>query len=203
MLVIDLVVGCLGDHVAEIGVLEDEDAVGLEQMLHARRDSRQVGDVAHHIGGEDGVGAAMFGDDVVGKFAIEESADGADAAAARDVGDIDGRLDAEMTDAALMEMAQHDAVIAAEFDDERIGRPVRMSSITALANALEMRSACSARCWNRRHIAVEHLLGLRLLDELKHAALLAKCRRELEEIFVRDFVRGQESRWRSACGRTT
>jgi hypothetical protein len=34
---------------------------------------------------------------------------------------------------------------------------------------------------------VEHLVGLRLLDKLKHAALVAEGRRKLEVIFARDF----------------
>jgi hypothetical protein len=60
-------------------------------------------------------------DDVFGELAIEEGADGTNATAARDIGDVYRRLDAEMPDATLLEMSQHDAVIAAELDDEGIG----------------------------------------------------------------------------------
>src|SRR5262249_12487011 len=115
MLVVDLVVGRFGNHVAQIRILKDKDAVGLEQTLYAGRHAWQIGNVTHDIGGKHDVGAAMLGDDVFGELAIEEVADGADAAVSRDVRDVHRWLDAEMADTALLKMSQHDAVVAAEF----------------------------------------------------------------------------------------
>jgi len=65
--------------------------------------------------------AAVLGDDVIGELAVEEGANGVYALGARDFGDIGRRLDAKMAQSALPEVPQHDAVITAEFDDERIG----------------------------------------------------------------------------------
>ena len=95
---------------------------GLSSRADAGGDPREIGNVAHHVRRKNRVGAAMFGDDVVGELAVEERADRVDAAAARHFGDVDRRLDAQMTDAALVEMPQHDAVVAAQLDDERVAR---------------------------------------------------------------------------------
>ena len=166
----------------------------LEQALHAGGDARQVRNVAHHVRRQNRVGVAMLGDDVVGQLAIEERADGADAVAARDIGDIGRRLDPEMADAASLEVAQHDAVIAAELDDERIvrarsTRPVHARRSRTLRNG----PACSATCWKRRHIARETSSPARLFHDLEHPAGIAERRRQLEEILVGDFARAQKA----------
>ena len=74
---------------------------GLSRRCTPAATPGRSGNVAHHVCRQDRVGAAMLGDDVVGKLAVEERADGADAMTARDFGDVRRRLDAEMAHAAL------------------------------------------------------------------------------------------------------
>ncbi len=161
-------------------------------MLRAGRDAGQIGDMAHHVSGEHRVGAAVLGNDVLGELAIEEGADGADAEAARDIGDIDRRLNAEMAHPAFVEVAQHDAVIAAKLDHKRIGAPFQNARHHRPGEGLEVHLHVARGARIERIIAMEHLVGLRLLDKLKHAAPVAEGRRELEEILVMDFLIGEK-----------
>src|ERR1700761_7623318 len=99
----------------------------------------QIGNVTHDVGRKHDVGTAMLGDDLFGQLTVEERADGANPAVARYVGDVHRRLDTEMTNAALLEMTQRDAVVAAEFHDERIGTPGEDISYDCLGKGLEVR----------------------------------------------------------------
>ena len=69
-----------------------------------------------------------------------------------------------------LEMAQHDAVIAAEFDDERIAASSEDVRHHRLGECLEMRLHVARGAGIEGVVTVEHLVGPRLLDDLKHAA---------------------------------
>src|SRR5690348_9741464 len=74
MLVIDRIVGCFRHHIAEVWILEYEYTIAYEQTMHASGDARQIGNVTHHIGRQDRVGATMFGGNVIGELAVEKGA---------------------------------------------------------------------------------------------------------------------------------
>src|SRR5262249_55788027 len=104
MLVVDLVIRRFGDHVADVRIFEYEDTIRFEQTLHAGGHAGQIGNVAHHIRRQDRIGATVLDGDVVGEFAIEKSANGGYALSARNFGDIGRRLDAEVTQAAVLKV---------------------------------------------------------------------------------------------------
>ena len=79
MLVIDLVVGRLLDHIAEIRLLEYENTMRFQELGDAFGHITEIGDMAHDVGGEDGVGLAMFGRDLAGRGFAKETDETLDA----------------------------------------------------------------------------------------------------------------------------
>src|SRR5437588_8673458 len=109
MLIVDLVIRRLGDHVAEIRIFKYEEAVRFEQALYARRDPRQVGNMAHDVRCQDHIGTALLCSDFVGELVVEEGTECRYPLAPRDLCDIGRRLDSEVAQAAGFEVPQHDA----------------------------------------------------------------------------------------------
>ena len=121
VLVVNLIVGGLLDHIAEIGVFENEDAVGL---------SRRCTPAA--TPGKSGMWHMTFAAKMASAWPCSATISSArlrskkalivvNAVTTRDIRDVGRRLDAEMPHAARVKVTEHDAVIAAEFNHERIG----------------------------------------------------------------------------------
>src|SRR5690606_29282833 len=70
--------------------------------------------------GDDDVGAATFRREALGHGAAEELAARVDSGGACGGGGAGGGIDAENRYAGLLEVAEHVAVVAGEFDDERV-----------------------------------------------------------------------------------
>ena len=67
-----------------------------------------------------------------------------------------------------LKVAQHDAVVAAEFDDERIGAAIEHLADDEIGVALEMRLHVARRARIERVVLVEHLVRVWLFHDLKH-----------------------------------
>ena len=133
----------------------------------------------------------VLGSDLAGEFFIEEPRDRLDSFLLRDLRDIGGRLNAQMANAGLLKILQHDSVIAAEFDHERIGR----RKIIAHHKFRELSKVFRHTRRSRREERIsfiEHLLAVRLLCQLNHVALLAEPNLELEKVFCRKFGHPQK-----------
>ena len=73
VLVVDLVVRDLLDDVAEVRVLEHDDALRASARMPDALDDRvDVRDVAHHVGGDERVGLPVLGDDRARGLLVEE-----------------------------------------------------------------------------------------------------------------------------------
>jgi hypothetical protein len=77
-----------------------------------------VGDA---VGPEHHVGRPVLGPDRGGGRLVEELAEHPDAPGPGEFGDLPGRLDAQVPHTGLRDRREHDAVVAADLDDERVG----------------------------------------------------------------------------------
>ena len=100
VLVIDGVEFELGDEIADIGRLDDGNAVGLEQLLDAADEPVGIGNMREDVVGVDDVGELAFRREPPGKLLVEELDQRRDALGLdRELRDVGRRLDAEHRDA--------------------------------------------------------------------------------------------------------
>ncbi len=76
--------------------------------------------MGEHVVGDEQVRRTVLPDELPGERLREELADGRDAEGDRVGGDIGGRLDADGADAARDDVSEQVAVVARDFDDERL-----------------------------------------------------------------------------------
>ena len=138
MLIVDLVIGGLLDDVAEVRFFKNKNPFGGQKVLQTLYDSADIGQVAHDVGTEDGVGGAVLGKNIAVCRFIKESADRIDALFACGFSHVGGGFDPDMAQACLREMLQHDAIIGADFDHQRIGigQIIRAHRVGELAKML-------------------------------------------------------------------
>src|SRR5262249_22378544 len=147
---------------------------------------------AHDIRCQNRVGFSVLGNNALGQRLPKELANRLDALFACDVGDIRRWLYAEMADAPGFEMPQHDAVIAAELDNERIITSGNCID-SEMGEPFKVHLHVARRTGEKSIMAVKHSLRCRLLDDLEHSALGAIGWRKFEEILRGDLVGRQES----------
>ena len=191
MLVIELVVRGVLDHVAEIGLLEDEDTVILEQDVDRLGDGLYVGNVTDNIRGDDGVRIAMGLNDAFCCLRVQEGAECFDPVAARLRGGVVRRLNSKMARTGFGKVFEHGAVVASDLDHERVG-PADEILRDPGGVVSEMGDHASGRAGEKRILVVEHRLGRRLIDDLQGAAGFTEGRGEFVEIFVTGLVRAVE-----------
>src|SRR2546428_614625 len=193
MLVINLVVRHFLDHVSEVRILENQYAVQLEQFSDTSRHRRETWNMAHHIRRQYHVGTPALCNDTLSQALIEEFTDRLNTLGARNIGDIHRRFDSKVTMTSLLEVTQHNSIIAAQLDNERI----RTSSQDRFDHGIGQRFkvhlhvAGSARM--KSIVAVEHLFRRRLLRYLKHSAFFAEHRRQFKKILRAHFIRHKEA----------
>src|ERR1035441_5781652 len=98
-----------------------------------------------------------------------------------------------MANATIVKVTQHDSVIAAELNHERVATPTQDILHHCFGEGIEMYLHV-ARCARVECVLiVKHFVRLRLLDQLEHAAFVTKRRRQLEKIFVGHLLGGEKA----------
>ena len=119
VLVVDGVEFERGDEIADIGRLDDGNAVGLEHLFEATDEPIGIGNVGEDVVGVDHVGELAFRREPPGKLLVEELDKRRDALGGdRELGDVGRRLDAENGDASLLVELQQISVVARHLDDQ-------------------------------------------------------------------------------------
>ncbi|CAM5592503.1 hypothetical protein SRIMM317S_03549 [Streptomyces rimosus subsp. rimosus] len=114
VLVVELVEGGAPDDLAEVRVLEDESAVGSEEFVQTREQARQVGDIAHGVGGVHDPGTALGGDGLTrGRGGQEVGAH-----PRRPVSAPSGRLEGQRAHPGVRQGPEHHAVRTADLDGQ-------------------------------------------------------------------------------------
>ena len=146
MLVVDLIVGRLLDDVAQVRIFKGENAMRLEQLLNPGKDRVDVRDVAHHIGAEKRVGRAVLSENRLRPAASSKKRQTVRIPLARATSATlaDGST-AQVANAGLRKMSQHDPVVAAHLDHERIGLRADMLLLHPLGKPLEVQRPCAPR----------------------------------------------------------
>jgi len=80
----------------------------------------QIRNVTHDISADKGVSLPMFPNNLAGQSLVEKGADRLYPLLPRHCRHIGGGLNPQVTDLQPREVLDHDAIIAADFDDERI-----------------------------------------------------------------------------------
>src|SRR6266540_971044 len=107
-----------GDHLAEVGHLDDRRAALLEQHGEPRDEAVQVGHVREHVVRVDHVGALALGDELAREVDPEELRDRGDAALHRYLRDVARGLDPEHRDGRSLVVLEQVPVIARHLDRE-------------------------------------------------------------------------------------
>ncbi len=198
MLVVDLVEGRALDDVTEVGVLEHEHAVRLQQCRDSPQDRRHVRDVAQGVGRVDDVGLPLGVGDVEGRGLLEEVLPHPNALPGRQVGHGARGFHPQVPDPRVGHGLQHGAVVATQFDDERVlsGQLRREEPLGQRAEVLTHHRRAARQV---RIVLVEHLLARYLLRQLHHAARSAQADREPEGELLRH-VGGVAERVRQGLG---
>src|SRR5690606_27267361 len=95
-------------------------------------------DMTHHVCCKHCVSLAVLRHDPVCELLVEEFANRRDAVTRRHGRDVLGRLDAEMAHPAVLEMPQHDAVVAAELDSGRMLAALKILLRDSVGELLEV-----------------------------------------------------------------
>jgi hypothetical protein len=106
------------DEIAEVGRLDDDDAIILEHVMEAFDHAVEVGDVGQDVVGVHDVRAAALGGELARDRATEEFIEGGDALLDGDPGDVGGGFDAEDGDAGLFVELEEVSVVRGDFGDE-------------------------------------------------------------------------------------
>src|SRR5262249_38969097 len=118
VLVIDGVELVLGDQTLKVRELERDDALGCQQPLHAGNEIIEVRHLSENVVAYDQVCVLALGDEAVGKRGAEELDEGWHMSAARGLGNVGGRLDAQHGHVERQKVLKQIAVVAGKLDDE-------------------------------------------------------------------------------------
>jgi hypothetical protein len=108
------------DHSQQVGDLDRDDALGLQYAGQPADELIQVGNVREHVVGHDQVGRHASADELLGELAAEEGDLRRHARLDRHFGDVGCRLDPEHGDAVGDEVPEEIAVVARDFEHERL-----------------------------------------------------------------------------------
>ncbi|ARX88763.1 hypothetical protein SMD44_08250 [Streptomyces alboflavus] len=152
--------------------------------------------MAEGVGGVDDRGLAVVGADGAGGLLLEEVLAHPDAAGGGDVGDRTGGLHAQMPDAGLGDRREHDPVVAAEFDDERVVAG-QFGADETLGDAPEVFPHSGGSGGMVRVMIVEHALARHFMEKLHHRARFTGSDDQPVEVFgIRRFRRQEAVRYR-------
>ncbi len=169
VLVVDRVELGVFDEVADVGVLHRHDAVVGQEDGHALDEAVEIGDVGHHVVGDDHVGGPPFVAELLRQLGAEELGE-------RGHSDLLGGLrlprrgiDAEHRNPLLDEVAQEVAVVAGHLDDEAVtGEVPPLDQVERVASCV-----LEQVVGERREVEVivdEQLLRRNVLEDLHERA---------------------------------